>query len=264
MSLAKITLYGMFQWMQNSQDDLFSQLNLPTGMESSDLINAIMMHGAEFEVLYANPQYMQSMIGIWSNKWYHTFERWIKALDIDYDPLENYDRREEWTDAGSKNRSGSGTDTGYRSNAENRKSSTQSAEDTNSQSANSTYSKSEHDSTNEHQVSAYDSSTYQPESKDLLTGDDNTTNGRSATSSIGKKTNTDDVTENRSEAETDSHNRSDQEQEATAAAHAGRIHGNIGVTTSQQMLEAELNIAKFNLYEEAANLFLTELTIYTY
>ena len=54
------------------------------------------LYGSEFEVLYANPQYMQSMIGIWSNKWYHTFERWIKALDIDYDPLENYDRREEW------------------------------------------------------------------------------------------------------------------------------------------------------------------------
>lgn len=264
MSLAKITLYGMFQWMQNSEDDLFSQLNLPTGMEASDLINTIMMHGAEFEVLYANPQYMQSMIGIWSNKWYHTFERWIKALDIDYDPLENYDRREEWTDAGSKNRSGSGTDTGFRSNAENRKSNTQSEEDTNSQAANSTYSKSEHDSTNEHQVSAFDSSTYQSESKDILTGDDNTTNGSSATSSIGKKFNTDDVTENRTEAETDSRNRSDQEQEATAAAHSGRIHGNIGVTTSQQMLEAEFNIAKFNLYEEAANLFLTELTIYTY
>lgn len=264
MSLAKITLYGMFQWMQNSEDDLFSQLDLPDGMEASDLINAIMMHGSEFEVLYANPQYMQSMIGIWSNKWYHTFERWIKALDIDYDPLENYDRREEWTDAGSKNRSGSGTDTGFRTNAENRHNSTQSAENTNSQSANSTYSKSEHDSTNEHTVSAYDSSTYQPESKDELKDDDTTTNGRSATSSIGKKTNTDDVIENRSEAETDSRNRSDQEQEATAAAHSGRIHGNIGVTTSQQMLEAELNIAKFNLYEEAANLFLTELTIYTY
>ena len=264
MSLAKITLYGMFQWMQNSEDDLFSQLNLPTGMEASDLINTIMMHGAEFEVLYANPQYMQSMIGIWSNKWYHTFERWIKALDIDYDPLENYDRREEWTDAGSKNRTGSGTDSGFKSDATNRTSSTQASEDTNSQSANSTFSKSEHDSTNEHQVSAYDASTYQPESKDILTGDDNTTNGSSATSSIGKKTNTDDVTESITNAETDSRNRSDQEQEATAAAHSGRIHGNIGVTTSQQMLEAELNIAKFNLYEEAANLFLTELTIYTY
>ena len=252
MSLAKITLYGMYQWMQNSQDDLFSQLNLPTGMESSDLINTIMMHGAEFEVLYANPQYMQSMIGIWSNKWYHTFERWIKALAIDYDPLENYDRREEWSDAGSKNRTGDGNDVAYRHN------SSQASEDTNTQAANSTFSKSEHDSTNEHTVSAYDSSAYQPESRDELKDDDTTTNGSSATSSIGKKSNTDESTESDSRAHTD------REREATAAVHSGRIHGNIGTLTSQAMLQSEFDVARFNLYEEAANLFLTELTIYVY
>lgn len=264
MSLAKITLHGMSEWMANSNNDLFSLLALPTGMEKSHLVNTILMHGAEFEVVYADPQYMQQMIGVWSTKWYHTFERWIKALAVDYDPLENYDRREEWTDAGSKNLTGSGTDTSIRTNAESRRGSTQSAEDANTQSANSTYSKSEHDSINEHTVSAYDSSAYQPESKDELRDDDTTTNGSSAISSIGKKTNTDNVTESTANAETDSRNRSDQEQESTAAAHSGRIHGNIGVTTSQQMLEAELDIARFNLYEEAANLFLTELTIYTY
>ena len=40
--------------------------------------------------------------------------------------------------------------------------------------------------------------------------------------------------------------------------------GNIGVTTSQQMLQSELDIARFNIYEEITDLFLKELTIYTY
>ena len=48
------------------------------------------------------------------------------------------------------------------------------------------------------------------------------------------------------------------------SGHTGRIHGNIGVTTSQQMLQSELDIARFNIYEEITDLFLKELTIYTY
>ena len=44
----------------------------------------------------------------------------------------------------------------------------------------------------------------------------------------------------------------------------GRAHGNIGVTTSQQMLESEIEIARFNLYDEISNLFLSEFCIYTY
>ena len=44
----------------------------------------------------------------------------------------------------------------------------------------------------------------------------------------------------------------------------GRAHGNIGVTTSQQMLQAEWDVAKLNIYEEAADLFLNEFCIYVY
>ena len=105
MALAKITLYGMARWMENEEDDLFEYLSLPTGMDKDTLIDVIMLRGAEFGVLYADPYFMQTMIGIWSEKHQHTFERWVKALSIDYNPLENYDRFEDWTDAGNRQRS---------------------------------------------------------------------------------------------------------------------------------------------------------------
>lgn len=42
-------------------------------------------------------------------------------------------------------------------------------------------------------------------------------------------------------------------------------YGNIGVTTSQQMLESELNIRpKLNIYEIIANFFYKEFVLYTY
>ena len=54
------------------------------------------------------------------------------------------------------------------------------------------------------------------------------------------------------------------EKENSKTIHEGRIHGNIGVTTSQQMLEAELKIAEWNIYEHITDLFLSEFIIPIY
>ena len=43
--------------------------------------------------------------------------------------------------------------------------------------------------------------------------------------------------------------------------HQGRVHGNIGVTTSQQMLQAELDISRFNIYDEIAIIFCREFCL---
>lgn len=47
-------------------------------------------------------------------------------------------------------------------------------------------------------------------------------------------------------------------------AHNGRVHGNIGVTTSQQMLQSEIELRRFNIYKEIANLFADEFVIQVY
>ena len=46
--------------------------------------------------------------------------------------------------------------------------------------------------------------------------------------------------------------------------HTGRLYGNIGVTTSQQMLQSELDIAKFNLYDQIADIFCEEFCLMIY
>lgn len=46
--------------------------------------------------------------------------------------------------------------------------------------------------------------------------------------------------------------------------HEARLYGNIGVTTSQQMLQSELDIARFNLYEQIADIFIEEFCIMIY
>ena len=219
MATAKITLIGFNNYLEGYGEDLFKFLKVPTGIDKQTLINNILLEGGEFEVLYSDPTFLQNMIGVWSNKWQRTMEKWVNALSIEYNPLENYDRMEDWTDTNKRddttkrNENATGTDTSTASG---------SGETINTR-------------------SSYDTSAYQPHDKSNQTSAGSNTSNSSTTANGT-------VTNNQTEL----------------LKRSGRAHGNIGVTTSQQMLESELELQKWNLYEEITNLFLTEFVIYVY
>ena len=207
MSSSKFTLIGAYQFFNNANDDLFKYISLPEGLEKDTLTSNILLKGGEFEVQNADPFFIQSAIQIWNSVYYDTFDRWVKALAIDYAPLENYDRIEHWTDNIDTEGTGSSSSTGTLDSTTN----------------------------TETTKSAYDSSSYQPYDNVRTTNDTDTTDRTNTTMT----------------------NDSDSE-------HNGRIHGNIGVTTSQQMLEQELDIGYWNIYERITDLFLREFIIPVY
>lgn len=243
MSSAKITTVGFYQYMNAYNNDLFGLLNLPPGIDKDTLVNNIMLRGGEFEVVYSNPDFYKSAIGLWSNKHYRTFEKWINALNIDYNPLENYDRMEEWSDTGSRINTGTVSDSGSRKNT-----GTQSTETI----GNDNFTGSGN-STSSDEISAYNSNSFQNDKK-------NTTNSSnsSETNTTTNSTRTDNL------SESNSNTRTDNLSEKTNSDRKGRAHGNIGVTTSQQMLQSELDIAKWNIYEQITDLFLSEFCIMVY
>ena len=196
MSQSKLTLIGLY----NYDNTIFDLLNVPEGLTKDTLVNNILLRSSEFEVLYPDPDFIKSAIGDFSNAWQPTFERWVNALSLEYNPLENYDRKEDWTD--TRNGHNSGTTSG-RTN-----------------------------STTTNKVSAYDAG------DDLTTHDQDTLVGADSSSSSGE-----------------SHE---------GAKHDGRVHGNIGVTTSQQMLMSELDLGYWNIYEKITDLFLTHFVIPIY
>jgi hypothetical protein len=211
MSLAKITLQGLEIFLNYENKSLFDLLTVPEGIVKNDLVDNIMLECGEFETLYADPDFMRSAIGAWSNKHQRTFLKWVNALNIEYSPLENYDRQENWTDetdANTTNTLNSTVDSSSTSGGESK--------------------------TN---IAAYDSSNYSP--SDQVT-DSNTASNTSTDASTGAGT------------------------ENIDFEHTGRIHGNIGVTTSQQMLEQELEVARFNIVDEITKLFMSELCIAVY
>lgn len=212
MSSAKITLIGMY----NYDNTLFDLLSLPEDIDKQTLVDNILLRSGEFEVLYPDMDFLKYSIGAWSRKWQRTFDRWITALNLEYNPLENYDRQEDWTDY----RDVSGTESNSSSGSSSTSGST--------------------GSTTTHNVSAYDAgNTYTPRDQDILSGTDSSS-GSSSMSGSGSHSLDDDLT------------------------HSGRIHGNIGVTTSQQMLQSELDLGLWNIYEKITDLFLTEFVLPIY
>ena len=267
MSSAKITTVGFYQYMNAYNNDLFGLLNLPPGIDKDTLVNNIMLRGGEFEVVYSNPDFYKSAIGLWSNKHYRTFEKWINALNIDYNPLENYDRMEEWSDSGSRTNTGTVSDSGIRKNT-----GTQSTESSSKDNF-----KESGNSTSSDEISAYNSNSFQNDKKNTTnssnSSETNTTTNSTRTDNLSESnsnTRTDNLTESNSNTRTDnmsesnSNTRTDNLSEKTSSNRIGRAHGNIGVTTSQQMLQSELDIAKWNIYEQITDLFLSEFCIMVY
>lgn len=251
--------------------------------DKDTLLADIVMTGGRFEPLYANPDYFRFMSGLWWKKWERTFEKWFDAFDLEYNPLENYDRQESWHEDTTD---GESTNVGYGSTTtlDHDGSHTVGGTDTTVLDNDTTYSKSGNSAettgvtgsnggTTEHQISAYDSSSYSPNSKDITStneSENSTKEGELTESGSG----TEDSTTTKTWSESGTDNADDQTNiEGTSATdrsydrdfeHSGRSHGNIGVTTSQQMLEAELKVQAWNIYQHIADIFCKEMLITVY
>lgn len=208
MSHVTMTLIGLY----NYNPTIFDLLTVPADLDKDTLVDNILQRSGQFEVMYPDDEYMKFSIGAWSRKWQKTFTRWTDALKLEYNPLENYDRQEDWTDDTTTSSSDVGSSSSNTSGTTN--------------------------STTTNKVSAYDSG------DTLTTHDQSITDGTDSSASSGNTTLTRSGTDN--------------------GIHSGRIHGNIGVTTSQQMLQSELDLGYWNVYEKITDLFLTEFVIPVY
>ena len=238
MSQAKITLIGIENYL-NPDKSVFDNMVLPEGIEKDLVVSAILLRCQEFELLYSDPDFLTASVNVWSRKWYRTFNKWFEALAIQYDPLYNYDRTEEYTDTHSGTFNNTTNDVG--SNVNTRTDDltmTNNLSDTN-------------DVTTTHSEKAYNDSNYVGTTQDVVDQDETHT---------GTVTNTGTVTDNSSLSNNSSANGT----EDYTNIHKARLFGNIGVTTSQQMLQSELDIARWNMYEHIADLFAQEFCIMVY
>lgn len=238
MSQAKITLIGIENYL-NPDHSVFEKLVVPEDIDKDTLINSILLRCQEFELLYSDPDFLIDAVNVWGKKNYWTFNKWVKALNINYDPLYNYDRTEEFTDthSGDYSKKGSGSSSGNTGTTNNL------TETHNLHSTN--------DATNTHSEKAFNDTSLVNTQQDVIDQDGSDTGTISNTGTVtGNYQNNDSNNESGTDGYTN--------------IHKARLFGNIGVTTSQQMLQSELDIARWNLYEHIADLFCSEFCIMVY
>lgn len=295
MSSATMTVLGMY----NVIPDLFDDLTFPAGINKETAVDEILLRSGEFEVLYSNPAFLKTAITHWGKKHYRTFEEWVRALAINFDPLYNYDRFEEYTDAKVSNGSvqSNGKTSATANNLENDLTSSsdsrnassnemsQDAENSNGTSTGRSFSATSSDSSGsdgkQRDVSAYDSSTYEPREKETgssssrgsgdgiamnenaenSSGSHNTVKG-SSQNETGEHSETSGRVGHSDNSEDMSQSQSSNSAEQTK--HTAHLYGNIGLTTSSQMLEDFLRVERFTIYEEIADIFVNEFCIMVY
>ena len=88
----------------NYNTSLFDSFEVPEGLDKQTAINVICMRSRELELLYPDFNYMKNRISVWSRRFHANWESLYKTTMLEYNPIENYDRQENWndTDTGSE------------------------------------------------------------------------------------------------------------------------------------------------------------------
>ena len=255
MSCSKITLIGLY----NYDPTIFDNLLFPAGIVKDIAINEILVKSGEFEIVYPDPEFLKSMIEHWGKKTYRTFEKWIEALSIEFNPLYNFDRYEEYSDSRAREDERNRADSRQRSDTNTRSESRESIDNASSVSATDTSTK--NDTTTTRNVSAYDASTYQPREQEVVDNDVKVEGTGNAVSTNQSK---ESGSESMTAAGNEIGNSAENGKENELSQHSGHLYGNIGVTTSTQMLEDFLRVERFNIYEQIADIFISEFCILVY
>lgn len=213
--MPRITLFGWYNYDKNildgisvpeqvtitvttSQGDVLKTI---PGIDKENLVNMMLYQLGDLYTYLQEPVGLQVMIHKWFITRYRDYERILQSLYSEYNPLDNvfeyerFDKVDNYKDENTRTGESSLTNTGG--------------------------------STTTNSVSAYDSSSYQPESQQEFSYNGN---GMKATTNFN---NLKDTMQRTSIDQHDIHYR----------------HGNVGVTSSQQMITQELDLRMKSLYD---------------
>lgn len=207
--MATISIKGLY----DIHPEIFQYFQLPDDVTMSRdiFINTIIVECAELELLYPDPNIMENLINLWTAAELPNWTRYYAALAHEYDPLWNVDATISETVTRSDTKSGSDDSTR--------------TDDLNSSSTRTLAGTV--DDTDTLSSTAFNVAEFRQRDKNVSALE----SGENENVSID---NTGTVTDSKDWSETGS----------GTETHSIRRTGNIGVTTSQQMLQQEMEIAK--------------------
>lgn len=189
--MERLSIVGLY----NYNEEIFSGLVLPDGVDTDTAIAYILNENEGLTLIRPDYEFMQQMIYYWSKAELPSWEKLQQTMTIEYNPIYNYDRYEEWTDSGQSAATNSQRGSGISVNA---------------------------------QV-AFNTDEFK----------DTVKNDRSdAASSSGSA--------------------------ESSSEHSGHMYGNIGVTTTMQMIKEQREVVDWNIYQFIAESFRRRFCIELY
>lgn len=212
---------------------MFDDFIIPKALDRETVISNIVKRCGLLTPLYSEPYMTKAALDLWfsSNQW--TLSHLVNIIEAEYSPIENVDRHDQQTREIGRDLSRSDqktnkiTDTGSSSGTETRHTDAETTVNASNEAIDS--------------VSPYDTDDWSNSSK---RDEDN----RSTTSTDGTERVTDSRSDKHSTQADETGNGT--ENEKTIEKFIQHMHGNIGVTTNQQMINQELDLMqRFHLYE---------------
>lgn len=269
-----LSVLGLYQY----DNTIFNNLTLPLKAELRDdldlldtseldknlLIGKILMDLGELSLIYTEPDTLKSMIGIWSSVNHSNWLALWETLLYKYNPIWNKDgtitETGSSTKSGTSSSTGSGTitDAGTHSDQWTETKVTDSDQGVTTSGTESSTTSGQSSETKTHSVTGFDTNSYSPDTQDATSG---TSSGTGSITQSGTEDTELDITETTtgSRSGTDGNTRqlSDTRSGTTGETGSNTVtrveQGNIGVTTTQQMIREQREIVQFNLYQ-----FITE------
>ena len=180
---AQVSLWGMYQ----ADPTILDGLIVPAGMNGDIVKQNLLLETESMEILYPAAPFLKAAITVWAAERKEVWDKLYDTTQLDYNPIENYDRQEESSSSNAGTSSGSTTVTNSNT--------------------------------------AYNSNTF---------------------------------------TDTAQSNTSGNNQSNSAGSFRSRIHGNIGVTTSQQMVEAQRQVVQFCMTQYIIDDFISRFCVGVY
>ena len=232
---ATLSILGLY----NYQPSIFDSLTIPTSVDRETLIDNIIMEAAELELLFPNADILGRLIGNWSKTRLAAWNRMIGALDAEYNPIENSDRYEDHLEDYTRDLMESDDYTRDLKESDDYKRNLTDSGNSNSSGS------------IQNSRTGYNSSDLQL--TDSSGSEDHSDDSRSYTGG-----------DNRNKGYTGSDNRNKGFTGGDTRHTVIHTHGNIGVTTNQRMVQAELELRQTDIYSIIVNEFIDKFCIGVY
>lgn len=228
---ATVSLLGL----KRLNEGILEELVVPDGVDIELVKDNLLAETAELEVIYPDANFMQAMIGRWSAKELPVWDRLYKTTLLKYNPIENYDRKEKWTEDENTTKNLDSEATGNST--------------TQTDSSSKTHDETETNNGTSKYVSAYNETEFTPTERTTSNAQTIEDSNNTTESDINVKSKDGVVSDERGKRLLD---------------REGEMSGNTGFYTKQKMIEQERQIAEYNIIDVIINSFKNRFCLQVY